>query len=44
MSQEPEMGDGRQTRILDLMQSCSFSIHDLSRAGMPVRFNLPFEK
>ncbi len=34
MSQEPEMGDGRQSQILDLMQSCSFSIHDLSRAGI----------
>ncbi len=40
----PEMGDGRQTRILDLMQSCSFSTHDLSRAGMPVGFNMLFEK
>ncbi len=39
----PEMGNGRQARILDLMQSCSFSIHDLSRVGLPVRFNMPFE-
>ena len=40
----PEMGDGRQTRIPDLMQSSSFTIHDLSRAGLPIRLNMPFEK
>ena len=39
----PETGDGRQARILDLIQSCSLSIHDLSRVGSPVRFNMPFE-
>ncbi len=38
-----DMGQGRQARILELMQSCSLSIHDLSRVGLPVRFNMPFE-
>jgi len=39
----PERGDGRLARIHDLMRSCRLSIHDLSRAGTPVRFNMPFE-
>lgn len=39
----PEQGDGRLVRILDLIRSCSVSIHDLSRVGSPVRFNMPFE-
>jgi hypothetical protein len=39
----PEIGEGRQTRLLELMKSCSLSIHDLSRVGLPVRFNMPFE-
>ena len=39
----PEQGDGRLTRIFNLMRSCSVSLHDLSRVGMPVRFNMPFE-
>jgi hypothetical protein len=39
----PEQGDGRLTRILQLIRSCPISMHDLCRAGMPVRFNMPFE-
>lgn len=39
----PEQGDGRLARLLDLMRSCSVSLHDLSRVGLPVRFNMPFE-
>jgi hypothetical protein len=39
----PEMGSGRLARILQLIRSCSISIHDLSRVGLPVRFNMPFE-
>jgi hypothetical protein len=38
-----EKGDGRLTRILNLMQACRISIHDLSRDSQPVRFNMPFE-
>ena len=38
-----EKGEGRLARILDLVQTCRISIHDLSRVGMPVRFNMPFE-
>lgn len=38
-----EKGDGRLIRILDLMRTCRMSIHDLSRTGTPVRFNMPFE-
>jgi hypothetical protein len=50
LSQEPhcvlevrEKGDGRLLRIVELMRSCRMSIHDLSRTGTPVRFNMPFE-
>ena len=39
----PEQGDGRLARIFQLMRSCPVSIHDLSRAGKPARFNMPFE-
>jgi hypothetical protein len=39
----PEQGDGRLVRILHLIRSCPVSIHDLSRVGLPVRFNMPFE-
>jgi hypothetical protein len=39
----PEHGDGRLFRILHLISSCPVSIHDLSRVGLPVRFNMPFE-
>jgi hypothetical protein len=38
-----EQGDGRLARIYELMRSCRMSIHDLSRVGTPVRFNMPFE-
>ncbi len=38
-----EKGEGRLARILDLVQTCRISIHDLSRVGTPVRFNMPFE-
>lgn len=38
-----ETGDGRLARIFELMRSCRVSIHDLSRSGNPVRFNMPFE-
>jgi hypothetical protein len=38
-----ESGDGRLRRIFDLINQCGMSIHDLSRAGSPVRFNMPFE-
>jgi hypothetical protein len=38
-----EQGDGRLKRMLDLMRRCQLSMHDLSRVGVPVRFNMPFE-
>jgi hypothetical protein len=38
-----ETGDGRLARIFELMRACRISIHDLSRSGNPVRFNMPFE-
>ncbi len=38
-----ETGEGRLARIFELMRSCRVSIHDLSRSGNPVRFNMPFE-
>lgn len=41
--QVPEGGQGRIRRILELVQSCRVSIHDLSAVGVPVRFNMPFE-
>jgi hypothetical protein len=39
----PEHGQGRLNRIVRLIQSCPVSMHDLSRVGQPVRFNMPFE-
>ena len=39
----PEKGDGRLQRILELIRQCRISVHDLSRIGTPVRFNMPFE-
>ena len=39
----PDQGEGRLSRILRLMGSCAVSIHDLSRVGIPARFNMPFE-
>jgi hypothetical protein len=38
-----ERGDGRLARIYDLIRTCRISIHDLSRAGTPARFNMAFE-
>ncbi|MEO8502954.1 MAG: hypothetical protein ABI609_03565 [Acidobacteriota bacterium] len=38
-----ETGQGRLERIFQLVGSCEMSIHDLSRVGTPVRFNMPFE-
>ena len=38
-----EKGEGRLPRIVELMRRCRMSIHDLSRTGTPVRFNMPFE-
>jgi hypothetical protein len=38
-----EKGDGRLQRIFELIRTCRISIHDLSRVGTPVRFNMPFE-
>jgi len=38
-----ETGAGRLQRIQGLLESCRVSIHDLSRTGPPVRFNMPFE-
>lgn len=38
-----ESGDGRLYRIYELMRVCRISLHDMSRIGAPVRFNMPFE-
>ena len=38
-----ERGQGRLARIFDLLRSCGASIHDLSRVGVPARFDVPFE-
>ena len=38
-----ETGEGRLQRIYELMRLCRISIHDMSRIGAPVRFNMPFE-
>lgn len=39
----PELGAGRLSRLLQQIQECDLSIHDLSRVGLPSRFNMPFE-
>ena len=39
----PEQGIGRLSRIFRLVRTCPVSVHDLSRVGQPVRFNMPFE-
>jgi len=39
----PDPGIGRLPRILRLIRSCPVSMRDLSRVGLPVRFNMPFE-
>ncbi len=42
-------GEGRRDRVLELIQSCRYSFHDLSRVEVDVRrpatprFNMPFE-
>lgn len=36
----PERGEGQLSRIMQLLENCQLSIHDLSR---PERFNMPFE-
>jgi hypothetical protein len=38
-----ETGQGRMARIMYLISRCRVSVHDLSRVGLPVRFNMPFE-
>jgi len=38
-----EGGEGRLQRIYQLMRRCRISLHDMSRIGAPVRFNMPFE-
>lgn len=38
-----ERGRGRMDRIFQLIEKCGFSIHDLSRVGLPAKFNVPFE-
>ena len=39
----PDSGQGRMPRIIELISKCRVSVHDLSRVGVPVRFNMPFE-
>lgn len=39
----PDHGQGRLPRLLQMLKECGLSIHDLSRVGVPVRFNMPFE-
>lgn len=39
----PDRGQGRLSRLLDTIAECRVSLHDLSRVGVPVRFNMPFE-
>jgi hypothetical protein len=38
-----ETGQGRLQRLLEIVRACGVSVHDLSRVGTPVRFNMPFE-
>ena len=38
-----DRGQGRLRRIVEQMQTCRVSLHDLSRVGNPSRFNMPFE-
>src|SRR3972149_2701488 len=39
----PEQGQGRLSRIIEPLEACQVSLHDLSRVGPPARFNMPFE-
>lgn len=38
-----DVGQGRFNKIENRLASCRTSIHDISRVGTPVRFNMPFE-
>lgn len=38
-----ELGRGRLDRLIQQLGCCRVSIHDLSRVGLPARFNMPFE-
>ena len=39
----PDDGRGRLQKLFKLIRGCDASVHDLSRVGTPVRFNMPFE-
>jgi hypothetical protein len=39
----PDLGKRRLSRIVELLDLCRVSIHDLSRVGASARFNMPFE-
>lgn len=39
----PVNGADRLARLCNLIAKCRVSVHDLSRVGTPVRFNMPFE-
>jgi hypothetical protein len=39
----PDAGQGRLERLMKHIGDCAASIHELSRVGTPVRFNMPFE-
>jgi hypothetical protein len=39
----PEQGIGRLARLVKHLADCELSVHDLSRVGVPARFNMPFE-
>lgn len=39
----PEHGQGRLSRLVEHLCACELSLHDLSRVGIPARFNMPFE-
>jgi hypothetical protein len=38
-----DRGQGRPSRIFEIMEQSRVSLHDLSRVGTPARFNMPFE-
>jgi hypothetical protein len=38
-----DRGQGRPARIFEILEESRVSIHDLSKVGLPVRFNMPFE-
>jgi hypothetical protein len=39
----PDHGTGRLARLLEIIETCRTSFHDLSREGTPARHNMPFE-